>query len=57
MIKITHVFEKYKDIKQNSLIAKDSTLHGLSAMNLDVHTWLAGWLAGRVHVSALITWC
>lgn len=57
MIKITHVFEKYKDIKQNSLIAKDSNLHGLSAMNLDVHTWLAGWLAGRVHVSALITWC
>lgn len=44
MIKITHVFGKYKDIKQDSLIAKDNTLHRLSAVNLDVHTWLAGWL-------------
>lgn len=44
MIKITHVFEKYKDIKQNSLIANDNTPHGQSAMNLDVRTWLAGWL-------------
>lgn len=44
VIKITHIFGKYKDIKQDSLIAKDNTLHRLSAMNLDVHTWLAGWL-------------
>lgn len=51
VIKITHVFGKYKDIKQDSLIAKDNTLHRLSAMNLDVHTWLAG----CVHVTALIT--